>query len=62
MLSDRYGFKPNGADPIKNHLGYDFMCDGSGELCIAPKLVDSHTDIFGCKPKTMHHSPLKKGD
>ncbi len=67
LLQDKYQFKLKGTSPISFHLGYDFVQDDNGTMCMSPrkyieKLLGTYECIFGSKPKQNITSPLEKGD
>jgi hypothetical protein len=53
--------------PIEYDLGCDFYRDTEGTLCMAPRkyierMIDTYSQIFGEKPRTVYTSPIERGD
>ena len=67
ISKNKYKFKLKGTGNISCHLGWDFGRDDDDTLYFAPrkhikKMIDSHLNMFGSKPKLNVMSPLEKGD
>jgi hypothetical protein len=67
LQSSPFYFKLKGSGEISFRLGYSFVRDSTGTLCMAPgryidKMEDSYKQFFGEKPRQKYLLPLEKGD
>jgi hypothetical protein len=67
ILTGKHGFALKGSVWIEFYLGFDFVRDADGTLCMAPQhyiecMVSQYEQTFASKPKTNFTAPIKKNE